>query len=105
IGVPAETTGRRNGEPVAVPAALPINFSVSAKSYTVQSGRINDSFYRMDIECLRPADGVVEITFETAADGLQYSASCGEEILVPIPSIWKHDPAFALTNGFIYLNN
>lgn len=105
VVAPVETTGRMMGDPVLIPAALPINFSVSAQSYTVQTSRANDSLYRMDIECLRPADGVVEITFETAADGLQYSASCGEEVRVVLPSIWKHDPAFALTNGFIYLNN
>jgi hypothetical protein len=59
----------------------------------------------MDIECLRPADGAVEIVFETAADGLEYSASCGEGVRVVLPSVWQHDPVLALTNGFIYLNN
>jgi hypothetical protein len=104
-GLPIETTDRKMGDQVLVPAALPINFSVSAQSYTVQTGRINDSLYRMDIECLRPADGAVEIAFETATDGLEYSPSCGEEVGVVLPSVWKHDPAFALTNGFIYLGN
>jgi len=94
-----------NADLPAEPAALPINFSVSAQSYTVQTGRINDSLYRMDIECLRPANGAVEISFETGADGLEYSASCGEGVRVHLSATWKHDPAFALTNGFIYLNN
>lgn len=103
--LPVETAGHKIGDPILLPAALPINFSVSAQSYTVQTGRINDSLYRMDIECLRPADGAVEIAFETAADGLEYSPSCGEEVRAVLPAVWKHDPAFALTNGFIYLNN
>jgi len=90
---------------LATPAALPVNFSVSAQSYTVQTGRINDHLYQMDIECMRPADGAVEIVFETAANGLEYSASCGEGVSVVLPAAWQHDPALALTNGFIYLNN
>jgi hypothetical protein len=87
------------------PAALPVNFSVRALSYSVRSGRVNDSLFRMDIECMRPADGVVEIAFATAPEGLEYSASCGEGARVVLPSSWKENPAFALTNGFIYLNN
>lgn len=87
------------------PSALPVNFSVRAASYTVKTVRLSDSLYRMDIECARPADGAVEITFGTGADGLQYSASCGERTKVTIPTTYKNDPAFALTNGFIYLGN
>jgi hypothetical protein len=59
----------------------------------------------MDIECARPADGAVEISFGTAAEGLRYSPSCGEDLSVVIPTNYPHDPAFALANGFIYLNN
>jgi hypothetical protein len=86
-------------------AQLPVNFAVNAQSYTVKVGKVSDSLYRMDIQCTRPANGGVEIVFDTAPDGLQYSASCGEEMKVTIPTSYKHDPAFALTNGFIYLNN
>jgi hypothetical protein len=91
----------------AVPksAALPVGFSVKALSYTVKTEQINDSLYHMDVECLRPADGAVEIQFDTAPDGLQYSAACGESARVTIPAGYPHDPAFALANGFIYLNN
>ena len=103
-GMPAEQIGKPT-IPIALPAALPVNFSVRAQSYTVQTGKINDHLYQMDIECLRPADGAVEIVFETAADGLEYSASCGEGVRVVLPSVWQHDPALALMNGFIYLNN
>jgi len=91
--------------PGGIPAALPVSFSVSAQSYTVSTRRLSDSLYLMDIECIRPPDGAVEISFETAADGLQYSASCGEAISMVIPNTYPNDPAFALANGYIYLNN
>lgn len=88
-----------------VPAALPLNFSVKAERYSVSVRRLGDSVYRVDVACERPADGAVEITFPTAAGGLRYSPSCGEERSVVIPANYPHDPAFALANGFIYLNN
>lgn len=87
------------------PSALPVNFSVRAAAYTVKTVRLSDSLYRMDIECARPADGAVEISFSTNINGLEYSASCGERTKVIIPTTYKNDPAFALTNGFIYLGN
>jgi hypothetical protein len=88
-----------------VPAALPLDCAVRALNYTTVVRRLNDSLYRLDIECTRPADGAVEISFGTAAEGLQYSPSCGEDRSVVIPTSYPHDPAFALANGFIYLNN
>ncbi|MBN8850611.1 MAG: hypothetical protein J0H07_02015 [Sphingobacteriales bacterium] len=87
------------------PVAWPIPFSVRAASYTVRSCKLNDSLYRMDIVCTRPSDGAVEIAFETGPAGLEYSASCGESASVVIPAGYAHDPTFALTNGFVYLNN
>ncbi len=42
---------------------------------------------------------------DTPASGLYYSAGAGEDIAVEIPTDLKHDPAFSLPNGFIYLNN
>ncbi len=86
-------------------AQLPVNFAVNAQSYTVKVSKVSEILYRMDIQCTRPENGAVEIVFDTAPDGLQYSASCGEELKVTIPTTYKNDPAFALTNGFIYLNN
>ena len=86
-------------------ALLPISFAIRAEKATSTVKRINDKLYRLDIKADRPADGAVEIIFDTAADGLQYSAGAGEEIAVPIPTDLKHDPAFSLSNGFIWLNN
>ncbi len=36
---------------------------------------------------------------------MYYSAGTGENIAVEIPTDLKHDPAFSLSNGFIYLGN
>jgi hypothetical protein len=82
---------------------LPIQFSVRADSYTAKVKRVQDGLFRLDIEALRPEDGGVEISFNTAEDGLWYSAGAGEEIAVEIPTDLKHDPAFTLSNGFINL--
>jgi len=82
---------------------LPIQFSVRADSYTAQIKKVQDGIYRLDIEGLRPEDGAVEISFNTADNGLWYSAGAGEEIAVEIPTDLKHDPAFTLSNGFINL--
>lgn len=87
------------------PAALPVDCAVRAEKFTTCVRRLNDSLYQLDIECVRPADGAVEISFGTAAEGLRYSPSCGEDRSVVIPTSYPHDPAFALANGFIYLNN
>ncbi len=108
VNTGAHTVGYAEGElpkPAGHPASLPVNFSVNAQSYTVTISQTGDSLYRMDIQCEQPANGAVEIVFETAPDGLQYSASCGEESKVEIPTTYRNDPAFALTSGFIYLNN
>ena len=85
--------------------ALPICYSVRADSYSARIRKINDLLYRMDISCKRPGDGAVEIIFNTTADGLYYSAGCGEQTKVEIPTDLKHDPAFSLSNGFIYLGD
>ena len=82
---------------------LPIQFSVRADSYTAKVKKMQDDVFRLDIEATRPEDGAVEISFNTAVDGLYYSAGAGEEIAVEIPTDLKHDPAFTLSNGFIYL--
>ena len=84
---------------------LPISYSVRADSYSAKIRKISDVLYRMDITCKRPTDGAVEIIFNTAANGLYYSAGCGEQTKVEIPTDLKHDPAFSLSNGFIYLGN
>ena len=86
-------------------AALPVPFSVRAASYKARISLVGDDLYRLDIKCERPEDGAVEIVFDTAPDGLYYSAGCGEETMVEIPTDLRHDPAFALSNGFIFLNN
>ncbi len=84
---------------------LPLNPAVRAASYTIDAKKIGDDLYRIDISCTRPQDGAVEIVFETADKGLFYSAGCGEEAMAAIPLDLKHDPAFSLSNGFIYLGN
>ena len=84
---------------------LPIPFAIRAEEATTSVKKINENLYRLDIKCKRPADGAVEITFDTPSSGLYYSAGAGEDIAVEIPTDLKHDPAFALSNGFIYLNN
>lgn len=86
-------------------AYLPIPFAILAKKAITEVMKINDNFYRLDLTCKRPANGAVEITFDTPANGMYYSAGAGEDIAVEIPTDLKHDPAFSLSNGFIYLNN
>jgi len=84
---------------------LPVPFAVRAEKTTSSVMKINENLYRLDIHCDRPADGAVEIVFDTPKSGLFYSAGAGEEIAVEIPTDLKHDPAFSLSNGFIYLGN
>lgn len=84
---------------------LPVPFAVLAGKSVSSVLKINENLYRLDIKCERPADGAVEIVFDTPASGLYYSAGAGEEIAVEIPTDLKHDPAFTLSNGFIYLGN
>jgi len=84
---------------------LPVPFAVLAGKSVSSVLKINENLYRLDIQCERPADGAVEIVFDTPASGLYYSAGAGEEIAVEIPTDLKHDPAFTLSNGFIYLGN
>ncbi len=86
-------------------ALLPLPVSVRAEKYTSTIKQVGENLYRFDIHCERPADGAVEIIFDTAPNGLFYSAGAGEEIAVEIPTDLKHNPAFSLSNGFIYLNN
>jgi len=93
------------GKPEAKASILPVAVAVRAEKYTSTVKQINENLYRFDIQCDRPADGAVEIVFDTAAEGLYYSAGSGEEVAVQIPTDLKHDPAFSLSNGFIYLNN
>jgi len=82
---------------------LPVQYSVRADSYNAKIKEVVPNLYRLDIEAFRPEDGAVEISFNTAKDGLQYSAGAGEDIAVKIPVDLKHDPAFTLSNGFIDL--
>lgn len=84
---------------------LPVPVSVRAEKYTSSIKQFGENLYRFDIHCERAADGAVEIVFDTATDGLLYSAGAGEDIAVEIPTDLKHNPAFSLSNGFIYLNN
>jgi hypothetical protein len=84
---------------------LPVPFAVRAEKATSTVKKINANLYQLDIKGERPADGAVEIVFDTPASGLFYSAGAGEDIAVEIPTDLKHDPAFALSNGFIFLNN
>jgi hypothetical protein len=84
---------------------LPIPFAILAKKAITEVRKFSDNLYRLDITCKRPANGAVEITFDTPASGMYYSAGAGEDIAVEIPTDLKHDPAFSLSNGFIYLNN
>jgi len=86
-------------------SVLPIPFTVLAEKAVSCVKKINENIYQLDIKCERPSDGAVEIVFDTPANGLSYSAGAGEEIAVEIPTDLKHDPAFSLSNGFIYLNN
>jgi len=84
---------------------LPIAFSVRAASYNAKIKKLREDLYVLDIEAFRPEDGAIEITFNTAKDGLYYSAGAGEEIYVEVPTDLKKDPAMALSNGFINLGN
>jgi len=84
---------------------LPIPFAVRGGKTTTSVVQVGENLYRLDINCKRPADGAVEIVFDTPASGLYYSAGAGEDIAVEIPTDLKHDPAMSLSNGFIYLNN
>ncbi len=102
-GKVALTTGT-NGDNSTV-GVLPIPFAVRAEKSVSTIKKINEKLYRIDIKGERPADGAVEIIFDTPAKGLYYSAGSGEEIAVEIPVDLKNNPAFTLSNGFIYLNN
>ena len=84
---------------------LSIEYAIRASSYNARVKKLNDNVYVFDVEAFRPVDGAVEITFNTAKDGLFYSAGAGEHVAVEIPTDLKHDPAFALSNGFIYLGD
>ncbi len=84
---------------------LPIPVYVKAASYISSVRKLKDKLYQLDISCKRPKDGAVEIAFDTAEDGLAYSAGTGEETIVNIPTDLKHNPAMALSNGFLYLGN
>jgi hypothetical protein len=84
---------------------LPVPFAVRADKVTTSIKQLNKNLYCLEIKCGRPADGAVEIIFDTAAKGLYYSAGAGEDTAVEIPTDLKHNPAFTLSNGFIYLNN
>ena len=83
----------------------PVPVAVRAGQTVSSIVKLNDNLYRLNLKCERPADGAVEIVFDTASDGLFYSAGAGEDVAVQIPTDLKHDPAFALSNGFIYLGN
>ncbi len=84
---------------------LPIPFAVRAEKSEIAVKQINENLYSLNVRGKRPADGAVEIIFDTPAKGLYYSAGSGEEIAVEIPADLKNNPAFTLSNGFIYLNN
>ena len=83
----------------------PVPFAVRAGKTTTAVKQLNENVYQLDFHCKRPADGAIEIVFDTPTSGLYYSAGAGEDIAVEIPTDLKHDPAFSLSNGFIYLNN
>jgi len=98
--------------PVAIPkcdpgmvSVLPVPIAVRAERSVTTVRKINENLYSLDIKGERPADGAVEIVFDTPSNGLCYSAGSGEETAVEIPADLKNDPAFTLSNGFIYLNN
>lgn len=109
------TVDTRSGSVKAAPATtkeaksvesfLPLEYSVRAGKTTTTVTQIGEKLYQMDINCKRPADGAVEIVFDTPKNGLYYSAGAGEDVAVEIPTDLKHDPAMSLSNGFIYLNN
>lgn len=99
------TSTDQEGQQKGTEASLPIPFYVRAASYTTQIRQLSQGLYCMDITCKRPEDGAVEIAFETASGGLKWSAGAGEEAFVTLPEDLKHDPALALSNGFLYLGN
>ena len=84
---------------------LPVPFTVRAEKTISCIKKVKDNMYSIDIKGERPPDGAVEIVFDTPASGLFYSAGSGEDIAVEIPADYKNNPAFTLSNGFIYLNN
>lgn len=86
-------------------ALLPIPYAIRAEKSTTSVRKLTENIYQLDVQCDRPADGAVEIQFDTPAYGLWYSAGTGEDIAVEIPTDLRHNPAFCLSNGFIYLNN
>jgi hypothetical protein len=90
---------------ISTEAYLPIALHVRAASYSTSVIQLNEDLYQLDINCKRPTDGAVEIAFDTADSSLAYSAGTGEEVIVEIPTDFKHDPNLALSNGFLYLGN
>jgi hypothetical protein len=96
--------GKSKSKP-AVAAMLPIPVAIRAEKAVTSTKQINDHLYQFDIQCDRPADGAVEIVFDTPASGMFYAAGTGEETAVEIPTDLKNNPAFCLSNGFIYLGN
>jgi hypothetical protein len=84
---------------------LPVPFAVRAEKSESSIRKINENLYSLDIKGKRPADGAVEIIFDTPASGLFYSAGSGEHIAVELPADLKNNPALSLSNGFVYLNN
>ncbi len=99
------SAGTKESSAKSTESFLPIPYAVRAGKTTSTTTQIGENLYQMDINCKRPADGAVEIVFDTPASGMYYSAGAGEDIAVEIPTGLKHDPAFSLSNGFIYLNN
>lgn len=91
--------------PTSATSFFPIPFAVKAKKTESSIVQLSKKLYRLDIKCQRPADGAIEIVFDTPSSGLYYSAGAGEDIAVEIPSDLNHNPALSLSNGFIYLNN
>ena len=71
---------------------FPIPVYVRAAVTTTSVKQINENLYRIDINCQRPADGAVEIVFDTPSQGLYYSAGAGEHISVEVPNNLKNDP-------------
>jgi hypothetical protein len=86
-------------------STLPIPFTVRAEKWETSVRKINENLFSLDIRAKRPADGAVEISFDTPAKGLYYSAGSGEHIAVELPADLKNNPALSLSNGFIYLNS
>ncbi len=102
-GYIGEASSSKPNQPEA--AMLPIPLAIRAEKAVTSVKKIGDHLYSLDVQCDRHSDGAVEIVFDTPTSGLFYSAGAGEEIAVEIPTDLKHDPALALSNGFIYLGN